>query len=167
MSTLITGSSAKTSSIAGQAGPTSAPLDYAFVQTAKRLRTALATKVKYEPLLAFAVTLVAFWAIQFAIDHNNGSIFIPFIVGGATAALFFFSTIGFVTFISIVFVFAYSLTVGRETRPLSGWARGWRIVLSFLVAGCLTAAAFNLFCEGLQQFRFVGMQYITLYDNDY
>ena len=138
-------------------------LDYAVVKTVKNLGTVLKTKGDYEILLAFVVTLFGFGAMQFAIVHDVDNIFAPVLTGCAVATVFFLSTIGFITFISTIFVFAYNVTVGPEPSfdlsSMRGRSRGWRIVLSFVVSVAVTAAAFNLFYEGLREIPFVGTQY--------
>jgi uncharacterized BrkB/YihY/UPF0761 family membrane protein len=146
-------------------------LVYAVGKTVKNLDAVLKTKSDYEILLAFVVTLIGFGAMHFAIVHDVNNIFAPVLTGCAVATVFFLSTIGFITFISIIYVFAYNFTVGPERgfnpSSLSRRSRGWRIVLSFVVSGAVTAAAFNLFYEGLKEIPFVGTQYpFLLHDGD-
>jgi hypothetical protein len=144
-------------------------LDYAVSKTVLNLRAVFRTETGYEIPLAFIVTLASFGAMQFAIEHNWKNIFTPIIVGGAIATVFFLSTVGFVTFASIIFLFAYNFTTGPEPgfiRPkLSGWIRSWRIVLSFVASGVVTAAVFNLFYEGLKEIAFIH-DAISLTDGD-
>ena len=147
-------------------------LDYAVGKTVKNLSTMLKTKSEYEIILAFGVTLISFGAMQYAIDYDVGNIFAPVVIGCAVATVFFLSTIGFITFISTIFVFTYIFNVGPERGSklpsLSGWSRGWRIVLSFVVSGAVTAAVFNIFSEGLREIPFVGTQYpLILHDGNY
>jgi hypothetical protein len=84
-----------------------------------------------------------------ASDLDN--VFAPVIVGVAIATVLFLSEIRFITFICVIFVFAYDFTVGPErgfnSPRLSGWSRRWRIVLSFAVSGAVSPAVFNLFYE--------------------
>jgi hypothetical protein len=148
-----------------------ARLVYAAGKTVKYLDTVLKSKGDYEILLGFVVTLIGFGAMHFAIVHDVNNVFAPVLTGCAVATVFFLSTIGFITFISIVFVFAYNFTVGPglgyNSKSLSGRSRGWRIVLSFVVSGAVTAAAFDLFYEGLKEIPVVGTQYpFLLHDGD-
>ncbi len=144
-----------------------ARLNYAFSKTLTFLRVVLGTKSTREILLAFVLTLFGFGAIQFAIDHDATNAYVPVVTGFAKATIFFFAAVGFLTFISTTFVFAYYSTLGRETPRITDWGRGWRIVLSFAIAGLLTAAAFNLFYEGLREIQFVAMEYVSsLYDGN-
>jgi hypothetical protein len=144
---------------------------YAVNNTAKKLDAVFRTKSEYEIALAFMVTIGGFVVMQIAINHDPGNVFAPFIVGCAIATIFFLSAIGFITFICVIYLLAYDLTVGPErgfnSPRLSGWSRGWRIVLSFAVSGAVTAAAFNLFYEGLKEIPFIGTQYpILLHDGN-
>ena len=130
-------------------------LVYAVNMTVKNLHAVLKTKTGYEITLAFMVTLAGFVAMQFAFNHNINNVAAPVIVGFADGTVFFLSAVGFITVISVIFVFAYAFTVGQEhgfsSPRLSGWSRSWRIVLSFTVSGAVTAAVFNLFYEGLKE----------------
>ena len=144
-----------------------ARVNYAFNKTVTSLLAVLQTKINREILLAFVLTLIGFGAIQFAIDHDANNAYAPVVTGCAKATIFFFATVGFLTFLSIMFVFAYYSTLGRETPRITAWGRGWRIVFSFAVTGLLTAAAFNLFYEGLRQIQFVALEYVSsLYDGN-
>ena len=130
-------------------------LVYAVNTTVKNLHSVLRTKIEFEVTLAFMLTIAGFGAMQFAFNHDISNVFGPVIVGFAIGTIFFLSTIGFLTFIFVIFVFAYDFTVGPErgfsSPRLSGRSRSWRIVLSFTVSGAVTAAVFNLFYEGLKE----------------
>jgi len=134
-------------------------LDYAVSKTLMNLRAVFRTESGYEIPLAFLVTLAGFGAMQFAIDHNVNSIFTTVIVGFAISTIFFLSAIGFITLISVVFIFTYNFTVGSERPKIRGLSRDWRIVLGFVVSGAVTAAVFNIFYEGPGEIPFVGTQY--------
>ena len=128
---------------------------YAVNKAVKNLQLVFRTKIEREIALAFTLTVAGFGAMQFAINLDLDNLFAPVVVGFAIGTVLFLSTIGFITFISIIFVFAYDFTVGPKrgfnSPKLSGWSRGWRIVLSFAISGALTAAVFNLFYEGLKE----------------
>ena len=143
---------------AGRSGPMYTRLVYAVNKTVEKLHVVFRTKIGYEIALAFMLTVAGFGAMQFVINHDVNNVFAQIIVGCAIGTVLFLSTIGFITFISIIFVFAYDFTIGPErgfnSPKLSGWSRGWRIVLSFAVSGAVTAAVFNLFYEGLKEIPF-------------
>src|SRR6516165_5349013 len=129
-------------------------LGYAFSKTLQSLHTVLRTRGEFAILFAFVLTIIGFSGMQIAIDHDVDNIPDQIIIGFAAATVFFLATIGFVTFISVLFVFVYGLTIGQDAgtdlQGLMGWSSIWRIVLSFVVSGAVTAALFNLFSEGLR-----------------
>ena len=134
--------------------------NYAFSKTMTSLHGILGTRSDREILLAFLLTLAGFVAVQTAIDHGGADVYSPIITGFAKAIIFFFATVGFIAFASTLFVFAYYLTIGRQTLA---YGRACRIVFSFAISGLATAAAFNLFCEGLAETQFVETQYVPLF----
>ena len=134
--------------------------NYAFSKTMTSLHGILGTRSDREILLAFLLTLAGFGAVQFAIDHDAADVYGPIITGFAKAIIFFFTAVGFIAFTSTLFVFAYYLTIGRQTLA---YGRAFRIVFSFAISGLVTAAAFNLFYEGLTETQFVERQYVPLF----
>jgi hypothetical protein len=141
-------------------------VNYAVGKTVTSLHAVLATKSNREILLALVLTLIGFGAIEFGIDHGATNAYVPIVTGCAKATIFFFATVGFITFISTMFAFAYYTTLGRETPRITGWGRGWRIVFSFAITGLVTAAAFNLFYQGLREIQFVALEYVSSLDDD-
>jgi hypothetical protein len=133
--------------------------NYAFSKTITSLHGILGSKSGREILLAFVLTLVGFGAVQFAIDHDAANVYDPIITGFAKAIIFFFATVGFIAFASTLFVFAYYLTIGRQTLA---YGRAFRIVFSFAISGLVTAAAFSLFYKGITETQFVETQYVPL-----
>lgn len=129
-------------------------LAYAVNATAHNLQAVFKTRAEFEITLAFLLTMVGFGAMQFALNHDVYNVFSAVVVGFAMGAIFFLSAIGFITVITVVFVFAYAFTVDRNdgvSSKLTGWGQGLRVVLSFTVGGAITAAVFNLFYEGLKE----------------
>jgi hypothetical protein len=145
-----------------------ARLEFAFGKALRSLKAALSTQGSFGIVVAFLLTLIGFIGMQIAINHNIDNVFEPIIVGFATATVFFFAAVGFVTFISILFVFVYNLTINRDTNldlsSLRGWSYGWRVVVSFIISGAITAAVFNLFSQGLTEFPVLKTQYLILLD---
>lgn len=145
-----------------------ARLEFAFGRALRSLSAALSVQRSFGVVLAFLLTLIGFVGMQIAIDRNIDNIFDPLIVGFATAAVFFFAAVGFVTFLATLFVFVYNLTIKRDTNldlsSWKGWSYGWRIVLSFIVSGAITAAVFNVFSQGLAEFPVLKTQYLILLD---
>jgi hypothetical protein len=145
-----------------------ARFEFAFDKALRSLRAALSTQGNFGIVLAFLLTLIGFVGMQFAIDHDIDNVFTPIIVGFATATVFFFAAVGFVTFIATLFIFVYNLTINSDTNldlsSWKGWSYGWRIVLSFIVSGAITAAVFNLFSQGLTEFPVLKTQYLILLD---
>jgi hypothetical protein len=143
-------------------------LGYAFSKTLQSLHTVLRTRGEFAILFAFVLTIIGFSGMQIAIDHDVDNIPDQIIIGFAAATVFFLATIGFVTFISVLFVFVYGLTIGQDAgtdlQGLMGWSSIWRIVLSFVVSGAVTAALFNLFSEGLREMPVLRTQYQTIID---
>ena len=152
--------SSNATNAAGRTGSMQKRLVYAVNKTIKSLHAVLKTETGYEIPLAFMLTLAGFGALQFAINHDVNNVFAHIIVGCAIGTVLFLSAIGFITFICVVFVFAYAFTISSErgfnSPRLRGWNRSWRIVLSFSVSGAVTAAVFNPFYEGLP---LLGTQY--------
>lgn len=94
------------------------------------------------------------WGTQIVINHDTGDIFTSIILAFAGTAMLFLATIGFIAVIYTLFVFSYSLRIGRDGgSSRSASSRGWRLVLSFVLSGVLTAAVFNLFWEGIRDRR--------------
>lgn len=145
-----------------------ARLEFAFGKALRSLSSALSARGSFGVAVAFLLTLIGFIGMQVAIDHDFDNVFHPIIIGFATAAVFFFAAVGFVTFIATLFVFVYNLTITRDTSldfsSLRGWSYGWRVVLSFIVSGAITAAVFNLFSQGLTEFPVLKTQYLILLD---
>jgi len=137
-----------------------ARFDYAFSEALKNFQAVVRANHDYVILLAFSLAMIGFVGAQIAINHDTGDLFTPVITGFAATAMLFLATIGFIAFICTLFIFAYSLSIGRDAAPsLSASSRGWRLVLSFVVSGVLTAAAFNLFWEGLRDIPYLETQY--------
>ena len=141
-------------------------LIYAADTSVKSLHAVVASKSKYEIPLAFTLTIGGFVAMQFGLNYDVSN---PVIVGIAVGTVLLLSTIGFITIIGIIFVFAYGFTVGAQrsviSPKLNGWSRSWRIILSCAVSGAVTAAIFNLFDEGLKQISFIPKSFF-LYDGN-
>ena len=72
-------------------------LSYALDKTTNDLHAILVTRVDHEIVQAFVLTLGGFAGIQFAIEHDGGSVIIVILAACVTATLFFFSTIGCIT----------------------------------------------------------------------
>jgi hypothetical protein len=137
--------------------------DYAFNETLKNLQAVLRSNNDYVILLAFSLAVVGFGGMQIAINHDTGDVFTPIILGFAATTVLFLATIGFIAVICTLFVFSYSLSIGRDRgSSLSASSRGWRLVLSFVVSGVLTAAVFNLFWDGIRDIPYVETQYPLL-----
>ena len=137
-----------------------ARFDYAFNETVKNLQAALRPKNDFAILAAFTLTIIGFGGMQIAINHDTDNILTPIIIGFATTTMLFLATVGLITFICTLFVFAYSFTIGQDYGPSLGvWSLGWRVALSFVVSGILTALVFNLFWEGLRDIPYVETQY--------
>lgn len=144
---------------------------YAFKKTVRTLSTVLASDNDHVLVLAFVVSTIGFVLMQIAFDRGFNNISATIATALGTATLFFLSTVGFIIFISTLYVFAYNLSLGPKAGrklPTSNEApRAWRIALSFVVAGAATAAAFNCFSDGLREISFMRTQYaLFLSDGD-
>lgn len=143
---------------------------YAFRRTLQFLEAVFASDKDYIVVLAFLISAAGFLLMQFAFDHELSSISATIIRALGTATLFFLSTVGFITFISTLFVFAYNLSLGPHPGGKLGNSRvrlrTWRMVLSFVIAGAATAAAFNCFIDGLKEVTFIRAQYSLFLPSD-
>ena len=139
---------------------------YAFSKTTTELNAVLVTDADYAVLQAYVLTVVSFGGIQFAIDHEGGSLIISFVTACVEATLFFLSVIGFIAFTGTLYAFIYNLAVGHEEncdKPgLDGWRRDWRVALSAVLSGFIIIAVISMFREGLSGIPIVGEQYATL-----
>ena len=141
-------------------------LIYAVKKTKWHLATTLRSSDDYIIMVAFAIVLLTFGAMQVALFHNS-SISETIISTMATATIFFFSFFGFIAFTATVVIFAYYFSTGNKTSSAvpHGRAQVWRLVLSFALSGLVIGAVFNSFCDGLEQISFVRTQYAFFLPN--
>jgi hypothetical protein len=136
---------------------------YAFKKTVRTLSTVLTSDNDHIVVLAFLVSAIGFGSMEIAFNRGFNNISAAIVSGVGTATLFFLSIVGFFTFISTLFVFAYYLSIspggGRKRSKPSFGGRAWRMALSFVFAGAATAAAFNFFSDGLREVTFMRAQY--------
>jgi hypothetical protein len=151
----------------GKGRPMEARLGYAFKRTLSMLESALSAENDYIIIPAFIIVLFSFGTMQIVLEHATTSLSTSAASALATATLFFLSTVGFITFIWTIFIFSYSFAVGNKfAQKLSrGRSRAWLLVLSFILTGAVTAAVFDLFCDGLREVSLLRMQYDLFLSN--
>jgi hypothetical protein len=136
-------------------------LSYAFNRTLRDLEMALRLSDNRVIIFSFIITLLSFGAIQIAIVRNIASVSETIIFTCATAAVFFFSIVGFIAILSTTFIFMYYFSIGKTTSSGSQNRRWyvWRLILSFAFTGVVTGAVFNVLCDGLEDVSFIRTQY--------
>ena len=144
--------------------PMDARLGYAFKRTLRTLEAALTSENDYIFMFAFVIVLLSFGAMQVVFQHEAVPMTATVISALATAAIFFLSVVGFLTLVSTMIMFSYSFTIGSKSAKIlsSGRSRAWRLILSFVVTGVVTAAVFNLFCDGIKELSLLRPQYALL-----
>lgn len=144
-----------------------ARLGYAFKRTLRTLETVLCAENDYIVIPAFIIVLFSFGAMQIVFDHAAISLSTSAVSALATATIFFLSIVGFVTFIWTIFIFSYNFTVGNKSVQTLSKVRGraWRLLLSFIITGVVTAAVFDLFCDGLREVSLLREQYALFLSN--